>query len=588
MTCTTCDSCQDLDVTQSLEPQFNNQSAETRRLLNFLRTTCSDPILYKLLYQLSCSDKQLATAILDISKKNIGASQADLDKLKATIQSQLDKLGTASIKDTGLTAGDVVVVGSNGKIDISLLPASIGGGTPADYDAVKSRVADLETKTGSLGTASTRNVGIQSGNVPEVLTNGKISPTILPAVAVNNTYTVASEADMLALGANVGDIAIRTDTKTTYILSQVPATDVNNWQELLSHQVDITPITLGGTGRTDGLADTLVRDLASNVDLDTVTQVGEYQLSGQSTNHATNAPTHPIVVTNGFHLSVYGDDENYVGQDLKFTMSRNAYRWTRQRVSGTWGEWFETTNHTTELKVPWVPLVGSNSGTAGLYKKIGGWTVVRWDIHTPTTPATPTNYTLGQLPTSARPITGFFKTVSAESSDGTANVHLQINNLGVVTLLNCKPNTNFHGQFVFANEDDFNAIVSGTVSNVAIPLTDLPIDTTEFKTETTGAWKAKYCVIGGFLHISGTINVSNHMPAGTRVDIVKAGVLPANARPLYNSGHVVGTDNGKRCEINVYPNGAITFIAAYAGSQTPVTMDVTDNINLTITVPVQY
>lgn len=39
---------------------------------------------------------------------------------------------------------------------------------------------------------------------------------------------------MLALTAQVGDVAIRTDTSNTYILSAEPATTLGNWKALLS------------------------------------------------------------------------------------------------------------------------------------------------------------------------------------------------------------------------------------------------------------------------------------------------------------------------------------------------------------------
>lgn len=48
----------------------------------------------------------------------------------------------------------------------------------------------------------------------------------------NKTFIVTSEAEQLALKANVGDIAIRTDISKTFILKEFPPSNINNWQEL--------------------------------------------------------------------------------------------------------------------------------------------------------------------------------------------------------------------------------------------------------------------------------------------------------------------------------------------------------------------
>lgn len=45
----------------------------------------------------------------------------------------------------------------------------------------------------------------------------------------NRTFVVNSEAEMLALPATVGDIAIRLDISETFILAELPATDIANW-----------------------------------------------------------------------------------------------------------------------------------------------------------------------------------------------------------------------------------------------------------------------------------------------------------------------------------------------------------------------
>ena len=64
--------------------------------------------------------------------------------------------------------------------------------------------------------------------------NGKIPVAQIPAVALVDTYVVASQTEMLALTCQVGDVAVRTDLSKTFILVAEPAATLANWQELLS------------------------------------------------------------------------------------------------------------------------------------------------------------------------------------------------------------------------------------------------------------------------------------------------------------------------------------------------------------------
>lgn len=63
---------------------------------------------------------------------------------------------------------------------------------------------------------------------------GKIPTSQLPATAITETYVVASQAAQLALTAQVGDVAVRTDLNKSFILTAEPASTLGNWQELLT------------------------------------------------------------------------------------------------------------------------------------------------------------------------------------------------------------------------------------------------------------------------------------------------------------------------------------------------------------------
>ena len=61
--------------------------------------------------------------------------------------------------------------------------------------------------------------------------NGKISDSVLPPLAIGETFVVSSEADMLALTAQRGDVCVRTDISKTYIkLNDTNPSTMADWQ----------------------------------------------------------------------------------------------------------------------------------------------------------------------------------------------------------------------------------------------------------------------------------------------------------------------------------------------------------------------
>jgi hypothetical protein len=63
---------------------------------------------------------------------------------------------------------------------------------------------------------------------------GKISTSSLPAIAITDTFVVASESAMLALTAQTGDVAVRTDLSESFILKGTSSATLTDWQQLLS------------------------------------------------------------------------------------------------------------------------------------------------------------------------------------------------------------------------------------------------------------------------------------------------------------------------------------------------------------------
>lgn len=85
-------------------------------------------------------------------------------------------------------------------------------------------------------------LGVASG-VATLDTDGKLLAAQIPAIAISDTFVVASQAAMLALStAETGDIAIRTDLNKSFILTASPPGTLANWQELLTPTSPVTSV----------------------------------------------------------------------------------------------------------------------------------------------------------------------------------------------------------------------------------------------------------------------------------------------------------------------------------------------------------
>ena len=133
---------------------------------------------------------------------------------------------------SGLTAGTYpkVTVDKKGRVV---------GGMNLDSNDIPNISKDKVT---GLGTAASLNTGTSSGNVVVVGSDGKISSDIIPSIAITDTFVVDSESAMLELSAQVGDVAVRTDLGKTYILKSSPATSLNNWQVILTPASPVTSV----------------------------------------------------------------------------------------------------------------------------------------------------------------------------------------------------------------------------------------------------------------------------------------------------------------------------------------------------------
>ena len=134
----------------------------------------------------------------------------------------------------------------------------------------------LPSTTSFTADKTLATAGTSSGDSPVLDANGKLSTSVLPAVAITDTFVVANEAAMLALTAEVGDVAVRTDLNKSFILQTDGASTLSHWQELLT-PTDAVQSVNGQTGVVSlTIPDAVVANSQSGTYIGTLTslQVG--------------------------------------------------------------------------------------------------------------------------------------------------------------------------------------------------------------------------------------------------------------------------------------------------------------------------
>jgi hypothetical protein len=127
---------------------------------------------------------------------------------------------------TGVAAGTYtkITVDAKGRATLGALLASSDVTTALGF--TPQNLAHKDTANGYAGLDAT----------------GKIASSQLPAIAITDTFVVATQAAMLALTAEVGDVAVRTDLNKSFILKTDGASTLANWQELLTPTDTVTSV----------------------------------------------------------------------------------------------------------------------------------------------------------------------------------------------------------------------------------------------------------------------------------------------------------------------------------------------------------
>lgn len=141
------------------------------------------------------------------------------------------------LANSGVVAGTFTKVTVNAKGLVTKGEALVASDIPS---LTLSKITDA-------GTAAAADTGTAEGNVPVLGAGGKLSEAVIPAIAITDTFVVDSQSAMLALEAQQGDVAVRTDVNKTFILKTAPASTLENWVELETPTDAVTSVN-GLTG----------------------------------------------------------------------------------------------------------------------------------------------------------------------------------------------------------------------------------------------------------------------------------------------------------------------------------------------------
>lgn len=168
-----------------------------------------------------------------------------------TISVAGDATGTSPVFDGSANVTIPLVLANSGVVAGTFTKVTVDAKGRVTEGVANLTTADIPeltlSKISDAGTAAAKDFGTAEGNVPVLGAGGKLSEAVIPAIAITDTFVVDSQAAMLALEAQQGDVAVRTDVNKTFILKVSPATTLANWVELETPTDAVTSVN-GLTG----------------------------------------------------------------------------------------------------------------------------------------------------------------------------------------------------------------------------------------------------------------------------------------------------------------------------------------------------
>lgn len=168
-----------------------------------------------------------------------------------TISVAGDATGTSPVFDGSANVTIPLVLANSGVVAGTFTKVTVDAKGRVTEGVASLTAADIPeltlAKISDAGTAAAKDFGTAEGNVPVLGAGGKLSEAVIPAIAITDTFVVDSQSAMLALEAQQGDVAVRTDVNKTFILKTAPASTLKNWVELETPTDAVTSVN-GLTG----------------------------------------------------------------------------------------------------------------------------------------------------------------------------------------------------------------------------------------------------------------------------------------------------------------------------------------------------
>lgn len=261
------------------------------------------------------TQERVGGVLIDIVEKSADVESKKVDKVAGKQLSTEDYTTAEKTKLGGIATG-----ANNYTHPANHAPSII------TQDANNRFVSDTEKATWNAKQAAL-------GFVPENVSNknkangyagldgsGKLPASLLPAIAIVDTFIANTEAAMLALNAQVGDICIRTDLSKTYILKTDGAATLANWA-MFQTPTDAVTSVAGKTGvvtltkadvglnNVDNTADSL-KSVASASKLTTARNINGVSFNGTQDITITDNTKEPAIVL-GTAAQYYRGDKTW-------------------------------------------------------------------------------------------------------------------------------------------------------------------------------------------------------------------------------------------------------------------------------------
>jgi hypothetical protein len=209
------------------------------------------------------------------------ADKSKLDGLESSLDTKVDKVTGKSLLSDAEIARLATLANYTHPANH---PPSIISQDPSNRFVTDAEKAAWNAKQSALGFAAENaaNKNIVNGYAG-LGSDGKLISSQLPSITISDTFVTASQAAMLAVTAETGDVAVRTDLNKSFILKGVNPSVLADWQELLTPTSTVTTVF----GR-NGAVVAQTNDYTADQITETATR--KFQTATQNTNNNATSP----------------------------------------------------------------------------------------------------------------------------------------------------------------------------------------------------------------------------------------------------------------------------------------------------------